>query len=161
MTVAKTLRRASVILILALSLVLPAFALVPSAHAATGQPAMSSATLGDRVLNKAESKAGSWYQWAAAGPSTFDCSGLVVWAAGQLGVYVPHSTYSMLAGTSHLYRIPLSWARRGDLMFYGSGHVEINTGWYHTTFGAQRTGTRVWWHPWSGYWAPTMAMRFR
>ena len=161
MTGADRLRRAGAALILLLSLVMALTLTSAPARAATSQPAMSSATLGDRVLNKAESKAGSWYQWAAAGPSTFDCSGLVVWAAGQLGVYVPHSTYSMLAGTSHLYRIPLSWARRGDLMFYGSGHVEINTGWYHTTFGAQRTGTRVWWHPWSGYWAPTMAMRFR
>jgi cell wall-associated NlpC family hydrolase len=134
----------------------------PAAHAAVRMPAVSSATLGDRVLNKAETRAGDWYQWAAAGPSTFDCSGLVVWAAAQLRVYVPHSTYSMLAGVGgHLYRIPVSQARRGDLMFYGSGHVEINTGWYHTTFGAQRTGTRVWWHPWSGWWAPTMAMRFR
>jgi cell wall-associated NlpC family hydrolase len=133
----------------------------PAAGASAVAPAAGTATLGDRVLNAAETRAGDWYQWAAAGPSTFDCSGLVVWAAGRLGIYVPHSTYSMLAGTAHLYRIPLSSARRGDLMFYGSGHVEINTMWYHMTFGAQQTGTRVGWHAWNSYWAPTMAMRFR
>jgi cell wall-associated NlpC family hydrolase len=156
-----SLRRSGAALILLLSLVLALTLTSEPAHAATYQPAMSTATLGDRVLNKAESKAGVWYAYGAAGPYNFDCSGLVYWAAGQLGISLPRTTYGMLAGSSHLYRIPLSWARRGDLMFYGSGHVEINTGWYHTTFGAQRTGTRVWWHPWSGYWAPTMAMRLR
>ena len=28
-------------------------------------------------------------------------------------------------------------------MFYGSGHVEINTIWYHQTFGAHHSGQRV------------------
>jgi cell wall-associated NlpC family hydrolase len=160
---AASLRRFAALFVLLVTVSLGASALTSTpASAAVQYPAMSSATLGDRILNTAETRAGDWYQWAAAGPSTFDCSGLVVWAAAQRGIYVPHSTYSMLGGgTWHLYRIPLSQARRGDLMFYGSGHVEINTGWYHTTFGAQRSGTRVWWHPWNGYWAPTMAMRFR
>jgi cell wall-associated NlpC family hydrolase len=138
----------------------PVAAAVP-AHAAVRQPAMSSATLGDRVLNKAESKAGVWYVYGAAGPSNFDCSGLVYWAARQLGVSVPRATYSMLAGSAHLYRIPLSSIRRGDLVFYGSGHVEINTGWWHMSFGAHHTGTRVGWRSWNGYYAPTMAMRLR
>lgn len=161
MTAVKPLRRAGAILLLAVTLMLSLAVTSAPAHAAVMQPAMSSATLGDRVLNEAESVAGHWYSYGSAGPTYFDCSGLVYWAAGRLGISLPRTTYGMLAGSSHLYRIPLSWARRGDLMFYGSGHVELNTGWYHTTFGAQRTGTRLWWHPWSGYWAPTMAMRFR
>jgi hypothetical protein len=45
------------------------------------------------------------------------------------------------------------------LAFYGSGHVEFVTAWWHTTFGAQQTGTRVGWHGWSGWWAPTMFFR--
>jgi cell wall-associated NlpC family hydrolase len=131
------------------------------ARAAVRAPSLSTATLGDRVLNAAETRTGYWYSYGAAGPSYFDCSGLVVWAAARLGISVPHSTYSMLAGTAHLYRIPLSSARRGDLLFYGSGHVEIKTAWYHTSFGAQQTGTRVGWHVWNSFWQPTMAMRFR
>ena len=135
-------------------------------HPAAGPPvrvrlASVTETLGQRILDKAETRAGDWYVWAGAGPTTFDCSGLVYWAARQLGVYVPHSTTMMLAGTAHLYRIPLSEARRGDLMFYGSGHVEFDTVWYHTTFGAQESGTRVGWHRWDSWWHPTMAMRFR
>lgn len=131
------------------------------AHATTLAPAVSSATVGDRLLNKAETRAGDWYSYGTAGPSTFDCSGLVYWAAGQLGITLPRTTYGMLAGSAHLYRIPLSSIRRGDLVFYGSGHVEINTAWTHTSFGAHHTGTRVGWQSWSGYYAPTMAMRLR
>jgi cell wall-associated NlpC family hydrolase len=122
---------------------------------------MSTATLGDRVLNKAETKAWHWYSYGSAGPTYFDCSGLVYWAAGQLGVSLPRTTYGMLAGSSHLYRVSLSSIRRGDLLFFGSGHVEINTGWYHTSFGAHHSGTQVSWRQWNGYYAPTMAMRLR
>lgn len=133
-----------------------------TAHAATARaPAVSSSTLGDRVLNKAITKAWHWYSYGAAGPTYFDCSGLVYWAARQLGISVPRTTGGMLAGSAHLYRISLSQIRRGDLVFYGSGHVEINTAWYHTSFGAHHTGTQLSWRQWNGYYAPTMAMRFR
>lgn len=139
-----------------------AVAAAAGASAAVTAPRQPTATLGDRVLNKAETRAGDWYSYGAAGPSYFDCSGLVVWAAAQLGISVPHSTYAMLAGTAHLYRISLSSARRGDLLFFGSGHVEIDTLWYHVTFGAHHSGTTVGWRAYDPrYYGPTMAMRFR
>lgn len=129
---------------------------VTPAHAATG-------TLGDRVLNVAETHAGCWYVYGATGPCSngYDCSGLIYAAARQLGITLPRTTYGMLAGSTHLYRIPLSSIRRGDLVFYGTGHVEINTSWPHTSFGAHHTGTRVGWREWNSYYHPTMAMRFR
>ena len=129
--------------------------------AALSAPRVTTSTLGDRVLNMAETRAGHWYSYGAAGPTYFDCSGLVYWAARQHGIWIPRTTYGMLAGSAHLYRIPLSWAHRGDLLFYGAGHVEIDTAWYHTSFGAHHTGTTVGWRGWNGYYAPTMAMRFR
>ena len=61
--------------------------------------------------------------------------------------------------SSHLHRIPLSQARRGDLMFYGSGHVEIDTTWYHQTFGAHDYGQRVGWAKWGPWFYPTAAYR--
>jgi cell wall-associated NlpC family hydrolase len=156
-----------IILAVILALVASFIAGVASAAASPPAPSVrlslssSSETLGQRILDKAETRAGAWYLWGGSGPYVFDCSGLVYWSAKQLGISVPRTTGSMLAGSAHLYRIPLSWARRGDLMFYGSGHVEIDTIWYHQTFGAQEPGTRVGWHQWSGWWHPTMAMRFR
>jgi cell wall-associated NlpC family hydrolase len=114
------------------------------------------------MLDWAEAHAtGHWYGYGSTGLAYYDCSGLWYRAAEEVGISIPRTTYGMLAGSAHLYRIPLSSARRGDLLFYGSGHVEIDTAWYHTTFGAQHTGTRVGWHPWSVWWAPTMAMRLR
>lgn len=134
----------------------------PAAGASVRAPAATSVQyLGARVLDKAETRAGDWYSYGAAGPSAFDCSGLVYWAAGQLGISLPRTTYGMLAGSAHLYRIPLSQIRRGDLLFFGSGHVEINTFWWHVSFGAHHSGTQVGWRGWNSYYAPTMAMRFR
>ena len=124
----------------------------PHARAATE-------SLGGRVLDMAETRTGDWYVYGAAGPSTFDCSGLVSWAAGRLGVYLPHSTYAMLT-SPHLYRVYSP--QRGDLAFYGTGHVEMVTVWQHTTFGAQHTGTRVGWHTYyPPGWAPTAYYRLR
>ena len=102
---------------------------------------------------------GCWYVYGGAGPcgAGYDCSGLVMVAfASGAGIALPHSTYAMLADP-HLHQIPLSQARRGDLLFYGSGHVEIDTSVPHTSFGAQQTGTQVGSHTWGGSWQPSMA----
>jgi cell wall-associated NlpC family hydrolase len=136
-------------LILGLSLAL----MVPSAPARAD-------TAGEALaaLHWAEyHETGHWYCWGGAGPSCYDCSGAVIAAyAHALGISLPHSTYAMLA-SSRLYRIPLRDARRGDLMFYGPGHVEFKT--RHGTFGAEQSGTRVGWHRPSVWWHPTMAYR--
>jgi hypothetical protein len=62
----------------------------------------------------------------------------------------------MLA-SPHLHRVKAKNRRRGDLAFYGSGHVELVT--RHGTFGAQGAGTRVGWHRPSAWWHPTMYFR--
>ena len=64
----------------------------------------------------------------------------------------------MLA-SRYLYRVYAP--ERGDLAFYGPGHVEFMTRWWHTTFGAQDWGTRVGWHIWGWGWVPTMFFRLR
>jgi cell wall-associated NlpC family hydrolase len=79
------------------------------------------------AANAALSKVGSPYVWAAAGPDSFDCSGLVVWAFGQAGrPGLPHSTYSLVTmGIS----VPLDQLQVGDLVFpAGDGHVGIYVG---------------------------------
>jgi cell wall-associated NlpC family hydrolase len=132
----------------------------PAAPAVRATLASSGETLGARMLDLAETRTGDWYSYGAAGPSAFDCSGLVYWSAVRLGLgsSFPRDTYG-LARSSRLEYIPLSQARRGDLLFFGTGHVEFDTIWYHQTFGAHHTGTRVGWRQWSGWWQPTFAMR--
>ena len=116
---------------------------------------------GNAALNWAERNAtGCWYSYGGSSCSPgYDCSGLVMEAFGHgAGIWLPHSTYAMLSNP-HLHPVPLSQARRGDLMFYGSGHVEINTIWYHATFGAHDWGQRVGWITWGPWWYPTAAYR--
>jgi cell wall-associated NlpC family hydrolase len=141
-------------LLAAITLIASFLITAPAAHASTG-------SLGGSILDTAESRTGAWYSYGAAGPGAFDCSGLVVWAAAQHGISLPHSTYAMLGGTAHLVRIPLADARRGDLLFFGSGHVEFKTIWANMSFGAHHSGTTVGWSRWwPGSYEPTMAMRF-
>src|SRR6266704_3492719 len=148
-------RRIAAAAALAAALIAPgaaaAAAAAPAAQASVSHPALASGYGGSRAgnaaLNWAEGHArGCWYSYGGSSCSPgYDCSGLVMAAFGHgAGVWLPHSTYSML-GSRHLHRISLSQARRGDLMFYGSGHVEINTIWYHQTFGAHHSGQRVGW----------------
>jgi cell wall-associated NlpC family hydrolase len=72
-------------------------------------------------------KVGSPYVWGAAGPSTFDCSGLVVWAFAQAGrPGLPHSTYSLI---NMGVPVPMDQLQVGDLLFNDSvGHVAIYVG---------------------------------
>jgi len=142
-----------------------AAAVAPAAHASVSQSAATSgyggSWAGNAALNWAERHAaGCWYSYGGTSCSQgYDCSGLVMEAFGRgAGIWLPHSTYAMLSDP-HLRRIPLSQARRGDLMFYGSGHVEINTTWYHQTFGAHDWGQRVGWITWGPWWYPTAAYR--
>ena len=102
---------------------------------------------GNAALNWAEAHAtGCWYSYGGTSCSPgYDCSGLVMEAFGHgAGIWLPRTTYGML-GSRHLHWIPAGSERRGDLAFYGSGHVEIVTIWYHMTFGAHDWGTRVGW----------------
>src|SRR5215470_2139031 len=133
-------------------------AAAPAAQASASQAAATSSYggswAGNAALNWAERHAtGCWYSYGGSSCSRgYDCSGLVMEAFGHAaGIWLPHSTYAML-GNPHLHRIPLSQARRGDLMFYGSGHVEIDTVWYHQTFGAHNWGQRVGWIRWGPWW---------
>lgn len=127
------------------------FAIIPQAHAAEN--------LGAAGLDWAEAHAtGCWYAWGGTNCAEgYDCSGLVSSSILQAtGIWVGRDTYEML-DSPHLHRIPLSEARRGDLLFYGTGHVEFDTMWPHTSFGAHDFGTRVGWAQWNGWWSPTMA----
>jgi cell wall-associated NlpC family hydrolase len=94
------------------------------------------------------------YIWGGTGPAGFDCSGLVYAAYRQAGITLPRTTYEML-GSWRLVRIPKSLARRGDLAFFGSGHVEVYD-WGPWTFGATTEGTRIGFHRMNAFWHPTM-----
>ncbi|HEX5496499.1 MAG TPA: NlpC/P60 family protein [Mycobacteriales bacterium] len=79
------------------------------------------------AVNAALGKQGSPYVWAAAGPDTFDCSGLTMWAWAQAGVSLPHQSQSQYATGTHVSRANLL---PGDLVFFYSPihHVGLYIG---------------------------------
>jgi cell wall-associated NlpC family hydrolase len=83
-------------------------------------------TLGQQAAALAQQFLGVPYVWGGASPSGFDCSGLVMYVYGQLGVSLPHYTGSQWGSGSHVDRSQLA---PGDLVFfYGLGHVGIYIG---------------------------------
>ncbi|MCT9929749.1 NlpC/P60 family protein [Planotetraspora sp. A-T 1434] len=67
------------------------------------------------------------YVWGAAGPSTFDCSGLIMAAYQTVGISLPHYTGDQWTSGTHVSRDDL---RPGDLVFFYSDlhHVGMYIG---------------------------------
>ncbi|MEG1907867.1 MAG: NlpC/P60 family protein [Gordonibacter sp.] len=112
----------------------------------------------DSVVGYAMSRIGCPYVWAAAGPSEFDCSGLVRWAYLQIGVSLPHQTESLYACAKNI--VPVSQARPGDVLYrYGHVGIAVSYGGGHyvhaPTFGALVRDTDA--LSWSGF---TAALQF-
>jgi len=84
---------------------------------------LGGAGLGGQAAAKAMSQRGKPYVWGAAGPSSYDCSGLTMWAYGQVGISLPHSSRAQYgygkAVTDGQYQ-------PGDLLFYGSSASSIH-----------------------------------
>jgi len=75
----------------------------------------------------ARAQIGKPYEWGGAGPNAFDCSGLVMMAWAQAGVYFPHLAQDQYDMTE---RIPLASLLPGDLVFYGTPSDVYHVGLY-------------------------------
>jgi peptidoglycan DL-endopeptidase CwlO len=72
-------------------------------------------SIGAQALRWALTRRGDPYVWGAAGPSAFDCSGLVLWAYAQVGISLPHFTGNQWNMGVHVSRQDLE---PGDLVFF-------------------------------------------
>ncbi|MEO8519212.1 MAG: C40 family peptidase [Dermatophilaceae bacterium] len=80
------------------------------------------------VIAFARAQIGDPYEWGAAGPGTWDCSGLTQLAWAQAGVYLSHYTGYQWDETR---RVALSDLEPGDLVFFGdSGPTSHHVGLY-------------------------------
>jgi len=80
------------------------------------------------AIEFARAQLGKPYVYAAAGPNSYDCSGLVMAAFRAAGVSLPHYSGAQYKMLPH---VPLDSVEVGDLLFWGSGgreHVAIYVG---------------------------------
>lgn len=95
---------------------------------------------GRKVVHIARRYLGVPYRWGGISPAGFDCSGLVAYAYGRLGVSLPHSA-SAQYGLG--FQVPVARLQPGDLVFFsGLGHVGIAMG-HGRYIHAPQTGERV------------------
>jgi cell wall-associated NlpC family hydrolase len=90
-------------------------------------PSPPTPTVGERAVRFALRAVGTPYRYGGESPASgFDCSGLVRWAYGRLGIDLPHSSYALAAEGR---RVAHDELRPGDiLVFAGLGHVGIYIG---------------------------------
>jgi cell wall-associated NlpC family hydrolase len=75
----------------------------------------------DVMLRAAMSRRGMPYVWGAAGPTSFDCSGLVQWSFAQAGIGMPRvAADQALSGPA----VPVSQLEPGDLLFYHTDETD-------------------------------------
>ncbi|MEW2303900.1 NlpC/P60 family protein [Streptomyces sp. NPDC006655] len=112
----------------------------------TASGALSTTTLppsqeGDRAVRYAVRQLGKPYQWGAAGPTSYDCSGLTSQAWGHAGTRIPRTSQEQWA---HLPHVPLNRLRPGDLVVYfpEASHVALYLG-DGKVVQAPRPGARI------------------
>jgi cell wall-associated NlpC family hydrolase len=105
----------------------PAAAIVDESSRGPSAVAPPAPTRGERAVKIALEAVGTPYRWGGESPSTgFDCSGLVRWAYGRVGLDLPHNSYALY---SEGRRVPESGMEAGDILFFeGLGHVGLYLG---------------------------------
>jgi cell wall-associated NlpC family hydrolase len=124
-------------------------------------PSADAATRGKRVLNALEvvrNQKGDPYVYGAAGPSRFDCSGLVYFSYRKAGfTNIPRTSSAQAQFADRIKRKNM---RKGDLMFFYDGggvyHVGVFSGWkngrrymVHAPYGGKDVHRAT---PWTNQW---------
>jgi cell wall-associated NlpC family hydrolase len=99
----------------------------PSPPPRAGPAVPPGSSRGLTALAFARAQLGKPYEWGAAGPGTYDCSGLTMRAWEAAGVGLPHFAAAQYAQIAH---VPIAALQPGDLVFFGSDlhHVGIYAG---------------------------------
>jgi len=105
---------------------------------ATAAPAEAMTTYQSRVMSEAQRHKGKPYQWGAAGPTKFDCSGLTLYVFSRFGKRLPHNAARQYGVVRHISK---SSKQVGDLIFFRSSSGSI----YHV--GIYAGSGRIWHAP--------------
>ena len=96
----------------------------PSGSESQFNGSAASSSQGNIAADFALSQMGKPYQWGAAGPSTYDCSGLAMVAWQHAGVAILHYTGDQWDEGVH---VPMNALERGDLVFYATNNSDPAT----------------------------------
>jgi cell wall-associated NlpC family hydrolase len=126
-----------------------ATATLAAVYASTAYRLQSESAQARTVVSWAEEQLGKPYQYAAAGPNTFDCSGLTMDALAQAGITVIHNANAQWQQTK-AHSVAENQLAPGDLVFFAGsdgtltapGHVGIYVG-NGEIIDAPFTGARV------------------
>ena len=119
---------------------------IPTEH--TGEQAEAASTTTTykqrlRAMNVALAQRGDPYQYGAAGPNAFDCSGLTSYSYRMAGRSIPRTTDQQMAGLRGIRQVDKA---RGDIIIFHRGgdayHAAIYIG-NNQIVHAQQPGTRV------------------
>ena len=94
------------------------------ASVAAGAGGPGPGTAGAAAVAWALRQLGKPYQWGAAGPDAFDCSGLVLRAWQAAGVTLPRVAADQYGAGSH---VPVADAAAGDLIFFATDPADPAT----------------------------------
>jgi cell wall-associated NlpC family hydrolase len=89
---------------------------------AASTAALTTPALNTKVVAEAKTHLGQPYVWGAAGPRSFDCSGLVKYSYGKFGYTTPRISEDQFLAAR---LIPASRALPGDLVFYHDGVGDV------------------------------------
>jgi cell wall-associated NlpC family hydrolase len=114
------------------------------APVSTGQVKIRVRSLGASAVIEAARHKGAPYQYGAAGPYRFDCSGFTLYVYSRFGRSLPHSSSAQRGATTP---VSASSRRLGDLIFFYSSsgsitHVGIYAG-YGYMWHAPHAGSTV------------------
>jgi len=122
----------------------------PAAEAAPGPrqlastPAPPASGGAGTAVAAAEAEVGKPYVYGAAGPDSYDCSGLMLWAWGKAGVSLSHSAQMQYSETT---RVSVSDMQPGDIIFFGESTGSIGHNAMYVGGGqmveAAHTGTNI------------------
>lgn len=130
-----TVKRAVVASVAAASIMGSGLALAPSASAATSIKA--------KAYSTATAQKGDPYQYGAAGPNKFDCSGLTYYSFKKAGKTIPRVASSQYNKSKHISK---SSRQKGDLVFFYNGSGIYHVGFYAgngNVLHAPHTGAKV------------------
>jgi len=119
---------------------------IPTQHSgpqAEAAETTTSAAQRVRAMKVALAQRGDPYQYGAAGPGAFDCSGLTMYSYGRAGRNIPRTTDQQKAG---LRAIAQKDKARGDIILFVNGGDAYHAGIYighNQIVHASRSGTPV------------------